>query len=136
MKKLLIFCLMVCSTTVAGEESPKLLSWTEQLAVREAWLMKRHQMLLGMMRTHEIDMWIVVNEEFHDDPLTEYVAPPRPYAGNRDIFVFIDAGKEGLRRVALAGYEEEQLARFFELLQFSPDPNKPRAPAEGSGRAL
>ena len=99
----------------SSEESPKLLSWTEQIAVREAWLPKRYEMLLTMMRRHEIDMWIVVNEEFHDDPLTEYVAPPRPYAGNRDTFVFVDAGEEGLRKIVLAGYEEEHLTRFFEL---------------------
>ena len=134
MRKFLIFIFVACSTAVActvEEESPTLLSWSEQLSVREAWLPKRHEMLLGMMRRHRIDMWIVVNEEFHDDPLTEYVAPPRPYVGERDIFIFIDAGKEaGLRRVALSGYEEEQLSRFFELQQFTPDPDNPREAAE------
>jgi Xaa-Pro aminopeptidase len=55
----------------------------------------------------------VVNEEFHDDPLTEFIAPPRPYAGGRDIFVFIDAGTK-LRRIAISGYAEENLKKFFE----------------------
>jgi Xaa-Pro aminopeptidase len=115
----------------SDEEATKLLSWTDQLSVREDWLSTRYELLLGMMRRHEIEMWIVVNEEFHDDPLTEYIAPPRPYGGNRDIFVFIDTGeKTGLRKIALTGYEEENLARFFELAQFKPDPNKPRKPAE------
>ena len=50
-----------------------------------------------MMRAHRLAMWIVVNEEFHDDPLTQYVAPPRPYAGNRDFFVFVDTGAAGLK---------------------------------------
>jgi Xaa-Pro aminopeptidase len=127
-----ILFLIVCSLTAeatANEGSPKLLSLTEQIAVREAWLPKRYEMLLAMMRKHGIGMWIVVNEEFHDDPLTEYVAPPRPYAGNRDIFVFIDAGKEGLQKIVLAGYEEEHLTRFFELARFAPNPDEPR-PAE------
>jgi Xaa-Pro aminopeptidase len=66
-----------------------------------------------MMRRHNIDMWIIVNEEFHNDPLTEYVAPPRPYTGNRDIFVFIDTGTS-LRKVAVTGYAEENVKRFFE----------------------
>ena len=57
-------------------------------------------MLLPMMRRHGVGMWIVVNEEFHDDPLSQYVAPPRPYTGNRDLFVFVDAGSEGLRKFA------------------------------------
>lgn len=88
-------------------------TWSESIALREGWLMKRHGLVLDMMRRHGIEMWIVVNEEFHDDPLTEYIAPPRPYTGNRDIFVFIDTGA-GLRKVAITGYAEENLQRFFE----------------------
>src|SRR5512134_1315557 len=76
---------------------PSLLPWSEQIRIREDWLAKRHEALLPMMRRHGIDMWIVVNEEFHEDPLTPFVAPPRPYAGRRDFFVFVDAGEEGLR---------------------------------------
>lgn len=95
-------------------DAPPLLTWSEQMEVRDAWLTRRHEMLLPMMRRHGIGMWIVVNEEFHDDPLTEYVAPARPYTGRRDIFVFIDAGDAGLRKVAATGYWEETVARFFE----------------------
>src|SRR5689334_9197933 len=59
------------------EPLPKLLSVREQQAVRESWLKKRlDTVLLPMMRQQKIDMWIVVNEEFHADPVTEYVAPP------------------------------------------------------------
>jgi len=99
----------------AGDgDEPQLLSWTEQMAVRDDWLAERHRMLLPMMRRHGIGMWIVVNEEFHDDPLTEYVAPARPYTGRRDVYVFVDAGEDGLRKVAATGYWEETVARFFE----------------------
>jgi Xaa-Pro aminopeptidase len=97
----------------AAIDSP-LLTWSEQTAVRDAWLVKRHEMLLPMMRRHGIEMWIVVNEEFHDDPLTEYVAPARPYTGRRDIFVFVDAGDEGLLKVATTRYWEESVASFFD----------------------
>ncbi|HVR44583.1 MAG TPA: M24 family metallopeptidase [Thermoanaerobaculia bacterium] len=98
----------------------ELLPWSEQNRVRDAWLVKRHGMILEMMRRHGFDWWIVVNEEFHDDPLTEVIAPARPYAGNRDLFVFIDTGTR-LRKVAISGYAEEVLARFFE----SPDEPRP-----------
>ena len=74
-----------------------------------------------MMRAHGIDMWIVVNEEFHDDPLTQYIAPPRPYAGGRDYFVFVDTGDQGLRKIAITGFSEENLKKFFE----SPDEPRP-----------
>ncbi|HLM43778.1 MAG TPA: Xaa-Pro aminopeptidase, partial [Myxococcaceae bacterium] len=114
---LLLALSVACATArpvSTGAEAPRLLSWSEQISVREAWLVKRHEMLLPMMRRHGVGMWIIVNEEFHDDPLTQYIAPPRPYAGNRDIFVFIDAGEQGLKKHALSGYAEESLARFFE----------------------
>jgi Xaa-Pro dipeptidase len=98
----------------ASEKMPAVLPWSEQISVREGWLEKHHALLLAMIRRHNVGMWIVVNEEFHDDPLTEYVAPPRVYTGNRDIFVFVDAGDQGLKKYAVTGYSEESLERFFE----------------------
>lgn len=95
-------------------------TWSQGIAIREGWLTQRHALLLDMMRRHNIDMWIVVNEEFHDDPLTQYIAPPRPYTGNRDLFVFVDTGT-GLRKLAITGYAEESVQRFFE----APDDPKP-----------
>jgi len=94
---------------------PALLPLAEQIDVREGWLVKRHEMILPLLRKHGLGMWIIVNEEFHDDPLTEYVAPPRPYVGNRDIFVFVDAGGEGLKKLAVLGYNEENVEQFFEI---------------------
>jgi Xaa-Pro aminopeptidase len=111
---LALFVACLFAQKVVTDPEPKLLSWSQQLAMREQWLVRRHEMILPMMRKHGIDMWIIVNEEFHDDPLTQYIAPPRPYAGNRDVFVFIDTGDKGLRKLALTGYSEENIQRFFE----------------------
>jgi hypothetical protein len=86
-----------------------------QIEVRESWLTKRHELILPLLKKHGLGTWIIVNEEFHNDPLTEYVAPPRPYVGNRDIFVFLDGGEEGLKRLAVLGYNEENVERFFEI---------------------
>ena len=84
---ILLLCCSICAQT--PREGPKLLSVREQQAVRESWLKKRlDTMLLPMMRQQKIDMWIVVNEEFHPDPVTEYIAPPLPYVGRRDFFIF------------------------------------------------
>jgi Xaa-Pro dipeptidase len=96
------------------DQMPHLLPWSQQIAVREGWLVKRQALLLDMMRRHNVEMWIVVNEEFHDDPLTEFVAPPRPYTGNRDFFVFVDTGDKGLKKIAVTGYSQESVAKFFE----------------------
>ncbi|MGH9714854.1 MAG: M24 family metallopeptidase [Candidatus Acidiferrales bacterium] len=113
----LLVCLILVFATPAEkprEKMPQLLPWSQQIAVREGWLVKRHAMLLDMMRRHNVDMWIIVNEEFHNDPLTEYIAPPRVYTGGRDIFVFVDTGEKGLRKIAITGYSEESVQKFFE----------------------
>ncbi|MFN8715492.1 MAG: M24 family metallopeptidase [Gemmatimonadaceae bacterium] len=108
--------------TMRVPEADALLPWSQQIAVREQWLTKRHELLLPMMRRHGIGMWIVVNEEFHDPPLGHAVPPPRPYTGNRDLFVFIDGGAQGLRKFAITGYTEENLARFFDAPFTEPRP--------------
>src|SRR5215510_6473029 len=99
------------------EPLPKLLSVREQQAVREQWLKKRlDTMLLPMMRQQKIDMWIVTNEEFHAEPVVPYIAPPIPYQGRRDFFIFADRGGDKLDRIALVRYSEEHLKYFFEVL--------------------
>lgn len=116
---LTIATLLATGAFAAPCPDPALPSWSEQNEIRDGWLAIRRAGQLEMMRKHGVDWWIVVNEEFHDDPLTEYVAPARPYAGNRDLFIFIDTGSR-LRAVAVSGYAEEVLARWFE----SPDEPK------------
>lgn len=99
------------------EPLPKLPPVREQLEIRERWLKVRlESMLLPMMRRHKIDMWIVTNEEFHPDPVVPYVAPPIPYQGRRDYFIFSDRGGERLDRIAVVRYPEERLRRFFEVV--------------------
>ena len=105
-------------------EPPQLATPSEQMQIREGWLIQRHEGLLEMMRNHHVAMWIVVNEEFHSDPLTAAIAPPRPFAGRRDYFVFVDAGNQGLRKVAITGYASEAVQRFFET------PDDPRPDSE------
>ncbi len=94
---------------------PKLLSLREQMQMRSAWLQKRFDtLLLPMMRKHNVSMWIVTNEEFHTDPLTDAITPPIPIVGRRDFFIFADNGKT-LDKIAIVRYEEEQLKRFYDL---------------------
>ncbi len=118
-----LLLLAVTATPALGQvPATRLLPWSEQIRIREGWLAERHAMLLPMMRRHGIAMWIVVNEEFHDDPLVHYVAPPRPYTGNRDYFVFVDGGEQGLRKYAITSYTEENLGRFFDAPFTEPRP--------------
>ena len=95
---------------------PKLLTQREQMDVREAWLKKRFDtLLLPMMKRVGVDMWIVVNEEFHSDPVTPYIVPPIPMVGRRDFFVFVDHGDK-LERYAIVRYSEERLANHYTML--------------------
>ena len=123
MKRPVLIALLILSSSLAAysqkskEPLPKLLSVREQQAVRESWLKKRlDTMLLPMMRRQKIDMWIVANEEFHPEPVTAHIAPPIPYEGRRDFFIFTDRGGDKLERVALVRYPEEHLKYFFEVL--------------------
>ena len=95
---------------------PKLLSQREQIDVRETWLRKRlGSLLLPMMKKHGIEMWIVVNEEFHSDPVTPQIVPPIPIVGRRDLFIFIDRG-ERIERVAIVRYLEERLKNHYTVM--------------------
>ena len=122
MSRLLILVLLLSApvfsqTRKRVEPLPKLLTVREQQTLRESWLKKRlDTMLLPLMRQQKIDMWIVTNEEFHADPVTEYIAPPIPYVGRRDFFIFADRGGDKLDRIALVRYPEEHLKYFYEIL--------------------
>ena len=95
---------------------PKLLTQREQMDVRETWLKKRlDTMLLPMMRSNNVSMWIVVNEEFNSDPATAYLVPPIPMVGSRDFFVFVDNGSEKLERIAIVRYAEERLKNHYQM---------------------
>lgn len=123
--KLLIIAVCIFTSSIAFAqtepsakllEMPKLLSLREQVDTREMWLKKRFDsMLLPMMRRHKVDMWIVVNEEFHPEPLMQYIAPPIPYVGRRDFFIFADNGKT-LNKIALVRYEEERLKNYYKIV--------------------
>jgi Xaa-Pro aminopeptidase len=95
---------------------PKLLSLREQMTVREVWLKKRFDtILLPMMRKHNVSMWIVTNEEFHSDAVTESIVPPIPIVGRRDFFIFADNGKT-LEKIAVVRYSEERLKNHYTLI--------------------
>ncbi len=93
---------------------PTLLSVREQYDLRVKWLGKKHAALLPMMREHDIDMWIVVNEEFHDDPVTQYIAPKQNFTGRLDVHLFVDSGEKGLQRFTNLRRPNLEHLSFFE----------------------
>ena len=115
------FLLLITATTIFGQNTPipampKLLDQRQQMDVREQWLMKRlGSLLLPMMKRHGIEMWLVVNEEFNSDPVTEHIVPPIPIVGRRDIFIFIDQGQR-IERIAMLRYDEERLRNHYRFV--------------------
>jgi Xaa-Pro aminopeptidase len=120
-----LVCLMTALLSFAAAQNrsdepipamPKLLSQREQMDTREAWLKRRlNDLLPGMMKRAGVDMWIVVNEEFHPDPVTEYIVPPIPMEGRRDLFIFYLRG-DTVERTAMVRYEEERLANHYTIM--------------------
>ena len=95
---------------------PELLGMRAQYDVRLKWLAEKRLLLLDQMRTQGIEMWIVVSEEFHQDPALYYVAPPLQYARRRDVMVFVDTGDDGLAAYSDYWRPTADYRRFFEPL--------------------
>lgn len=95
---------------------PELPGMRAQYELRLEWLAARRAILLELMRSHGLEMWIVVSEEFHPDPVTQYVAPPLHYTRRRDVMVFVDAGEGGLESYSDYWRPTADYARFFEPL--------------------
>ena len=93
---------------------PELLGMRAQYELRLEWLAEKRALLLDQMREHGIEMWLVVSEEFHQDPALYYVAPPLQYARRRDVMVFVDGGDDGLAAYSDYWRPTADYRRFFE----------------------
>ena len=93
---------------------PELLGMRAQYELRLEWLAEKRALLLDQMLEHGIEMWLVVSEEFHQDPALYYVAPPLQYARRRDVMVFVDGGDDGLAAYSDYWRPTADYRRFFE----------------------
>lgn len=93
---------------------PELLPMREQYDVRLSWLEQKHEILLDLMRERDIEMWIVISEEFHADPVMQYVAPPLRYTRRRDVLVFVDDGSERIAAYSDYWRPTADYARFIQ----------------------
>ncbi len=95
---------------------PELLGMRAQYEKRLEWLEQRYALLPEMMREHGIEMWIVIGEEFHADPVFQYVAPPLHYTRRRDVLVFVDDGSDDIKAYSDYWRPNADYARFIEPL--------------------
>jgi hypothetical protein len=88
-------------------EFPAVLGLKEQAAVYDAWLAKRLASLLPeLMRREKIDMWLVICEEYNEDPVYLSLVPFASFSARRlSILVMHDrGGEQGVERFAVSRY--------------------------------
>lgn len=69
---------------------------------------KLNEVLPVAMRTHGIDMWIVIDRENNEDPLHDEVGGR--YSGVRGAYIFFDRGEEGVEKIFVGSHEEPSTA--------------------------
>lgn len=93
---------------IAGvEDSQNILSERDRAKVMNDWLKWRLENIIPkLMRWEGIDMWIVINREYNEDPVYMSLVPePVMYARRTSILIFHDRGEElGVERLSGSYY--------------------------------
>lgn len=105
----LIGILVVASfvPAAAAGEIPAVLSLKEQAAVYDGWLSARLEKLLPeLMRREKLDMWLVICEEYNEDPVYLSLVPFASLSARRlSMLVFFDGGGDkGVERFSVSRY--------------------------------
>ncbi|MBE0713307.1 MAG: Xaa-Pro aminopeptidase, partial [Candidatus Aminicenantes bacterium] len=90
-----------------GGEIPAILSLKEQAAVYDGWLSVRLEKILPeLMRREKLDMWLVICEEYNEDPVYLSLVPFTSISARRlSILVFCDRGGEkGVEKFSVSRY--------------------------------
>ena len=103
----LIFFILFFSPLISRESGiPAILSLKERAAVVDNWLKIRLDTLLPeLMRRENLDMWLVICQEYNEDPVYLTLVPYTSLAARRlTMLVFFDRGEEGVERLAVSRY--------------------------------
>ncbi|MEO1202998.1 MAG: M24 family metallopeptidase [Pseudomonadota bacterium] len=115
----LCLCLFIAAPAVSGGEAQR--RWEQMNQIRQD---KFDLVLPEVMRENGVDMWITVNREGSDDPLTEDFG--KGYVTTYGYYVFTDRGEDRIERAALGvgTYLVEENGAYdivtgeFDLLEF------------------
>jgi len=111
----LIFLLLGLSGSISGagqdiagaRDYKNILPEKERARVQNAWLKWRLENIIPeLMRREGIDMWLVINREYNEDPVYLSLVPrPTMYARRTSILIFHDLGPEkGVERLSGSYY--------------------------------
>ena len=95
-----------------GQSIPSILSLKERAALQDDLLTDRLDNLLPrLMRQEEIDMWVIIGREYHEDPVLSTILPATwLHARRRTILLLTDSGStKGVERLAVARYNIGEL---------------------------
>ena len=106
---LLIVALVLAGTVppTAGQEHPAVLGLKAQADVYDAWLPARLDKLLPeLMRREKIDMWLVICEEYNEDPVYLSLVPFASLSARRltMLVMFDRGGEKGVERFSVNRY--------------------------------
>ena len=87
------------SLLVAGQAAVRGEAQTRREFMNQMRQEKFDLILPEVMRENDIDMWITVNREGFDDPLTEDFG--KGYVGSYSHYIFTDRGDDRIERAAL-----------------------------------
>jgi Xaa-Pro aminopeptidase len=99
--------LAVLAPIATAGEIPAVLGLKEQAAVYDGWLSVRlNRLLPELMRREKLDMWLVVCEEYNEDPVYLSLVPFAGLSARRlSILVFFDrGGDKGIERFSVSRY--------------------------------
>jgi len=91
---------------VADPATPDIYSMRERAAIRDAWLVKRLDVVIPqVMRREGVDMWVIIAREYNEDPVVKTMLPATWLrARRRTILVFFDSGEGPVERLAVSRY--------------------------------
>jgi Xaa-Pro aminopeptidase len=90
----------------------------EQASVIRAWIERRFDVLLpSLMRQEGIDMWIVISQEYNDDPVFRSLAPLTTFSSRRrTMLVFFDRGPgQPIERISVGRFDYDGVFQLYPI---------------------
>ncbi len=90
----------------AGAQMPDIVPLPRRAQVVNRWLEHRLETILpDLMRRAGIDAWLVICREYNEDPVYLTLVPEPVFSARRlTILLFVDRGKEGVKRFSVSRY--------------------------------
>ena len=102
-----ILLLAALGPAARADEVPAVLGLKEQAAVYDGWLTARlNRLLPELMRREKIDMWLVICEEYNEDPVYLSLVPFASLSARRltMLVMFDRGGEKGVERFSVNRY--------------------------------